>query len=105
MTTAGGFTEYPMPTVDSHPYGVTAGPDGNMWFTEGSGQKVAKLVLNGRSGASQSPSSAPPPRVPAPRAIPVIVGPISLTFAPLAPAAGDWSVPPYGHQRPYTRLI
>jgi virginiamycin B lyase len=34
ITTAGVFTEYPVPTPLSNPYGITAGPDGNVWFTE-----------------------------------------------------------------------
>src|SRR5689334_10461213 len=34
MTTAGGFSEFPVPTADSGPYKITAGPDGNLWFTE-----------------------------------------------------------------------
>ena len=35
--------EYPIPTANSQPYGITAGPgDGAIWFTENSG-KVAKL--------------------------------------------------------------
>jgi len=32
--TAPTFTEYPIPTADSFPKFVTAGPDGALWFTE-----------------------------------------------------------------------
>jgi virginiamycin B lyase len=32
-----------VPTPNSHPYGITAGPDGAMWFTEDLGQKVGRL--------------------------------------------------------------
>ena len=28
------ITEFPVPTANSEPYGITAGPDGNLWFTE-----------------------------------------------------------------------
>jgi virginiamycin B lyase len=28
------ITEYPIPTPQSQPYGITAGPDGALWFTE-----------------------------------------------------------------------
>ena len=36
MNSAGaiGITEYPVPTAASWPYGIAAGPDGNVWFTE-----------------------------------------------------------------------
>ena len=30
------ITEFAIPTADSGPYGITAGPDGNLWFTEAS---------------------------------------------------------------------
>ena len=35
MTTAGVITEFSVPTANSGPSGITAGPDGNLWFTEG----------------------------------------------------------------------
>jgi hypothetical protein len=28
------ITEFPLPTPSNSPYGITAGPDGNLWFTE-----------------------------------------------------------------------
>lgn len=31
---SGTVTLFPTPTADSHPFGITAGPDGNVWFTE-----------------------------------------------------------------------
>ena len=34
ITTAGVITEFPIPTASSGPYGIAAGPDGNLWFTE-----------------------------------------------------------------------
>jgi hypothetical protein len=34
ITTEGTITEYPIPTPDSGPNGITAGPDGALWFTE-----------------------------------------------------------------------
>ncbi|MCU0296158.1 MAG: hypothetical protein MUD05_08920, partial [Candidatus Nanopelagicales bacterium] len=30
------ITDFPVPTRDSHPEAITAGPDGNVWFTESS---------------------------------------------------------------------
>jgi virginiamycin B lyase len=34
ITTKGMVTEYPIPTLYSEPWGIAAGPDGNMWFQE-----------------------------------------------------------------------
>ena len=39
ITPTGTVTEYPLPTAGSSPRGIAAGPDGNMWFTDGSGQQ------------------------------------------------------------------
>ena len=44
MTIAGTVTEYPIPTADSGPQGITAGPDGNIWFTESNTNKIGKFV-------------------------------------------------------------
>ena len=35
ITTAGDITEFSLPNDASRPYGIAAGPDGNLWFTEG----------------------------------------------------------------------
>jgi virginiamycin B lyase len=34
ITTAGVITEFPIPTANSQPNGITTGPDGNLWFAE-----------------------------------------------------------------------
>ncbi len=34
ITPSGEITEFPLPTPDSAPMGITTGPDGNLWFTE-----------------------------------------------------------------------
>ncbi len=36
------FTEYPIPTADSGPASIVAGPDGNLWFTESRVGKIGK---------------------------------------------------------------
>jgi streptogramin lyase len=41
------FTEYPVPTAGGYPYGITAGPDGNLWFTEREGNKIATMTTSG----------------------------------------------------------
>ena len=32
--TTHAITEFPVPTAKPVPFGITAGPDGNLWFTE-----------------------------------------------------------------------
>lgn len=38
---------YPIPTPNAHPTSITAGPDGNLWFTEQNPGKVGKITPNG----------------------------------------------------------
>ena len=40
----GTITEYPVPTASSEPIGITGGPDGNLWFTEFSGNKIGRIT-------------------------------------------------------------
>ncbi|HLK66778.1 MAG TPA: hypothetical protein VKU19_25265 [Bryobacteraceae bacterium] len=41
------FTEFPVPTSDSGPNFIVAGPDGNLWFTEFRGNKIARITPAG----------------------------------------------------------
>ena len=45
--TAGTITEFPIPTISSFPTGITAGPDGNLWFTEFSGNNIGRITTAG----------------------------------------------------------
>jgi streptogramin lyase len=47
MTTSGTFTEFAIPTADSAPGSITAGPDGALWFTEGKGNKIGRVSTSG----------------------------------------------------------
>ena len=47
ITPAGTITEYPLPTADSGPVGIAAGPDGNMWFTEAFGRRIGRITPAG----------------------------------------------------------
>jgi streptogramin lyase len=38
---------YPTTTASSGPYGITAGPDGNLWFTEQTAGNVARITPSG----------------------------------------------------------
>ena len=42
---AGTVTEFPL-TLPSEPFGITAGPDGNVWFTEAFGNKIGRITTS-----------------------------------------------------------
>src|ERR1700691_3444743 len=44
----GQVTEFAIPTGNSVPEGIAAGPDGNLWFTEGEWSKVARITPSGQ---------------------------------------------------------
>jgi streptogramin lyase len=41
----GGISEFPVP--NGHPDGITAGPDGNLWFTEDIGGNIGRISTSG----------------------------------------------------------
>jgi hypothetical protein len=41
------ITEFPLPFLFSVPVGITAGPDGNVWFTEQSGNNIGQITPAG----------------------------------------------------------
>ena len=43
----GIITEFSIPTSAAEPGGITAGPDGNMWFTEIAGDKIGRATTGG----------------------------------------------------------
>src|SRR5215211_5028411 len=48
---AGVITEYPLPTAGSSPWGIAAGPDGNLWVTQRAANGVGKVARVTTSGA------------------------------------------------------
>jgi virginiamycin B lyase len=42
-----GIIEYPIPTAASSPGGIAAGPDGALWFTESTGNKIGRIDVAG----------------------------------------------------------
>jgi streptogramin lyase len=46
-TPIGTVTEFPLANPHSGPAGITAGPDGNVWFTENAGNAVGKITPAG----------------------------------------------------------
>jgi streptogramin lyase len=47
LAATGGIVEYATPTTGSQPNGITAGPDGNVWFTEYSSNKIGRVTPAG----------------------------------------------------------
>jgi hypothetical protein len=43
LALTGRIIEFPVPTANSTPHFITAGPDGNIWFTEFLGNKIGQL--------------------------------------------------------------
>src|SRR6266516_5495118 len=44
---SGKVREFSVPTAGGGPIGITAGPGGNMWFTEGIGNKIGRITPSG----------------------------------------------------------
>src|SRR6266700_1219151 len=44
---AASITESPVPTARSSPSGITAGPDGNLWFTENGSTQIGRISPSG----------------------------------------------------------
>src|SRR5262245_21913361 len=40
-------TEFPIPTANSNPEGITRGPDGNLWFCEGLAGRIGRITPAG----------------------------------------------------------
>ena len=41
--TTHAITEFALPTVTADPRGITAGPDGNLWFTEHAAETIGEI--------------------------------------------------------------
>jgi streptogramin lyase len=57
--------EFTIPTTNSTPRYITAGPDGNLWFTEMDGNKIGRITTAGVDteftvlGSTSGPGSTP----------------------------------------------
>ena len=47
VATDGTITEFVLPTATSFPSGITAGPDGAMWFVETNSSKIGRITTDG----------------------------------------------------------
>jgi sugar lactone lactonase YvrE len=52
-------TEFVIPTPDSHPYRITTGRDGNLWFTENSANQIGRLTTGGTFTEFAIPTNGP----------------------------------------------
>ena len=65
---AGHFKQFPIPTANSEPRRIAAGPDGALWFTEFRASQIGRITTGGAitpsslSPAAPSPSTSPPAR-------------------------------------------
>ncbi|HYM07726.1 MAG TPA: LamG-like jellyroll fold domain-containing protein [Terriglobales bacterium] len=63
MTPSGTFTDFPTATGFSSPVGITAGPDGNLWFTESSSgaNSIGRISPSGTMTEFPIPTSSSVP--------------------------------------------
>ena len=54
---AATITEFPIPTAGSQPYGITKGPDGNLWFTERNSHKIGRITADSPNTITEFPLS------------------------------------------------
>jgi streptogramin lyase len=43
----GDVTYFTTPSLDSRPFGITVGPDGNLWFTESNSNRIGRITTDG----------------------------------------------------------
>ena len=55
------ITGFPLPTAASGPAGIVAGPDGNLWFTESSGNRIGRITPAGVITEFPVPTAASEP--------------------------------------------
>src|SRR6266566_3653820 len=58
----GEMTEFPVPTAKSHPMGIAAGTDQNLWFTEFGAHKIGRMTPGGVVTEFPTPTPLSSPR-------------------------------------------
>ena len=53
------ITEFAIPSAGAQPFGITSGPDGQMWFTEQGGNKIGHIPVTATSGSDISEIALP----------------------------------------------
>ena len=81
--TTHAIVEFALPTAGTEPIGITAGADGNLWFTEAAGNQIG---IDQPDHPRASPSSRSRPRIP------------TLTRIAAGPDGNLWFVETYGEK-------
>jgi streptogramin lyase len=61
ITVDGAITEFPIPDARSRPHDITAGPDGNVWFTDPALNSIWRLTPEGGFSSFTVPTEASEP--------------------------------------------
>jgi virginiamycin B lyase len=60
---AQGIQEFTIPTANSAPTGIVAGPDGALWFTESSSKKIGRVATDGTIAEFTIPTASTPNQI------------------------------------------
>jgi sugar lactone lactonase YvrE len=63
ITPAGQITQFGVPSSNTSISWITAGPDGNLWFTESSGNKIGRITTSGVVTEFPIPTAASNPLI------------------------------------------
>jgi hypothetical protein len=80
----GTITAFSVPTAGSSLSAITAGPDGNLWFTEPNGNKIGRITPGGATTGFSAPTD------PASDASGVLTAGLVGTFFPLIQSGGPF---------------
>jgi virginiamycin B lyase len=58
LAAAGTISEFPVPTAAGEPIEITTGPDGALWFTEETGNKIGRITTAGSFSEFSVPTAA-----------------------------------------------
>jgi virginiamycin B lyase len=56
------MTRFPLPNPGAFPYDITTGPDGNLWFTENTSNKIGRMTPTGTVTEFPIPTANSGPR-------------------------------------------
>jgi virginiamycin B lyase len=58
---SGAISEFPVPTTNSGPAGIAAGPDGNLWFAELNSNQIGRITVSGAISEFPVPTASSGP--------------------------------------------
>jgi hypothetical protein len=62
LALSGKIREFAVPTANSGPLDITAGPDGNLWFTETSGNNIGRITPAPKHKLTEFPTPTASPK-------------------------------------------